>query len=121
MKTITKTMLTFATLAELYEATKSGQLTGQQVINGRAYINNQWQDFELDSEARKHVFLMISTILGGRLKTREQVFDSLMWGRPQHWGLSRIFFREYEKNIICSYCAGQDYTNEIKQIRNSIK
>lgn len=120
MKTITKTIIQFNSIAELYQATKESQLTGQEIVNGRAYINGSWQDFEIEQGAKVELMKMISDTLGGQKKTKERILNNLLWGRPQHWGLNRVFFREYNEKILCSYCAGQDYNWELNQIRKSI-
>jgi hypothetical protein len=121
MKTITTTTTVFESLKELFEASKGHQLTAQEIVNGRSYINGNWQDFEMTSEARDEAARVISETLGGWKATQQAVYNSLRWGRPQHWGLSRVFFREYEGKILCSYCAGQDYPSELRAIRNALK
>jgi hypothetical protein len=121
METKTVTVLVFNNLNELFEATKGHQLTAQEIVNGRSYINGNWQNFELANDGKANIMDLITETLGGHKKTKESIFNSLMWARPQHWGLSRVFFRNYDGKILCSYCAGQDHTWELNQIRKAIK
>lgn len=41
MQTITETKILFSTLAELLTATKGHQITAQELINRRTYINGK--------------------------------------------------------------------------------
>lgn len=121
MNTTTQTKPHFTSLLELFKATDGHQLTGQEVINERTYLNGEWQDIDISTELRENVCGLISELLGGKEKTKERVYNKLLKGRPQHWGLSRIFFNEHEGRVYCSYCAGQDYPYELHLIRTAIK
>lgn len=116
-------MKTFNTYAEILAATKGHQVTAQELINGRTRIEPEgWQSIELTTELKEKLCNDISECLGGWQATKKQVKNSLMFSRPQHWGLSRIFLEQYNGNEpFLSYCAGQDYPSEIKTIRNAIK
>ena len=90
------------------------QLTAEQVINGRFYHSKKgWVSLTLTD--KETALQMIADCLGGR--KRAKIESVLNWGKPQHWGLRRIFFKIYEDKIYCSYCAGQDYPGELNQIR----
>lgn len=121
MTTVTETKQHFTTFADLLIATTGHQLTAQEIVNERTYISGNWENISLSDELREEICKTISETLGGQYKTRVKIFRSLYYGRPQHWGLRRVFFREYNGKILCSYCAGQDYPAELQQIRNAIK
>lgn len=119
MTTETKT---FSSYAEILEATKGHQVTAQELTNGRTRFENEgWQSIELAPELREKLCSDIANCLGGRSAKKQQVKRSLMWSRPQHWGLSRIFINHYDGNYFLSYCAGQDHPSECRTIRNAIK
>jgi hypothetical protein len=95
------------------------QLTAQEIINGRAYFKNVgWTNFEFHDKDK--VFKMIAECLGGHQKTKNCIEWNL-YKKPQHWGLTRIFFEIRNNKICCSYCAGQCYTTETQIIRNYLK
>jgi len=121
METITRTFVKFDSLKELIEARGDGKLTAQELVNGRAHIFGEWQDFELSGDARHEAVSLIVDCYGGRRPTREAVRSTLMWGRPQHWGLNRTTFRMSGDKILCSYYAGQDYPAELNTIRTALK
>ena len=121
MNTTTQTKQHFTSLLELFKATEGHQLTGQEVINERTYLAGEWQDISISPELRKEVCSLIAETLGGRQRTKDNVYYNLLNGRPQHWGLSRIFFNEHNGKVYCSYCAGQDYPYELNLIRTAIK
>lgn len=123
MQTVTETKKHFNTLLELVRATNEArhQLTAQEVINGRTFLLDGWQNISLSHDVLVELADGVSKSLGGFNRTKELVRNTIIYGRPQHWGLSRIFFREYEGKVIILYCAGQDYVWETKQIRNAIK
>lgn len=111
-------MKTFSNLNDLFNASKGGQITAQNIINERAYINGEYQDIQINEELKKLVCRQISQLLGGRIKTRTNVYYTLLNGRPQHWGLERIHLENYhDTEASLHYCAGQDYPYEIAEIR----
>ena len=123
MKTITETSILIESLKELLNAGKGHQLTAREIINGRTHINGQWQTVKFSNDFYNEVIPLIAGALGGRASTQKTIEATLRFSRPQHWGLDRIFFREYKDDktgadkIYCSYCAGQDGQYETKQIR----
>lgn len=116
-------MKTFNTYAEILEATKGHQVTAQELINGRTYVNDEgWQTITLTADLKEKLCNDIADTLGGGKDTKMQVKRQLLFSTPQHWGLSRIFLEQYNGNEpFVSYCAGQDYPSEVKTIRNAIK
>jgi hypothetical protein len=111
-------MKKFTTLQELFEATKGSQLSAQQLINRRAFINGEWSDFEVSDELSDEITEKILEVLGGQSRTRINMRYTLRRATPQHWGLARIFIEKYgDSSIRFSYCAGQDYPAELQQIR----
>ena len=53
-----------------------------------------------------------------RTLVQARAWRCLMHERPQHWALSRMFVKKYgEAPASISYCAGQDYTYEMGQLR----
>lgn len=111
----------FKNYQEILDATQGHQVTAQELINGRTYINGEgWTDIILSDQFRDDVCNDISQILEGQYKTRAAVRNSLKYGKPQHWGLKRILLENYGSPRL-SYCAGQDYTSEIRTIRTALK
>ena len=108
----------FTTIQQIYEATKGSQLTGQQLINRRANINGEWQDFEVSEELSEEINNKIVEVLGGQQRTKRTIKNVLNYSKPQHWGLNRIHIEKYGNSPIkFSYCAGQDYPGELQTIR----
>ena len=110
----------FNSYDEVMDTTQGHQVTAQELINRRTYINGQWENIELSPAFHTVICCDIAQILGGREKTQKSVLSSLLYSRPQHWGLSRIFLENYGK-IRLAYCAGQDYPSEIRTIRAALK
>ena len=122
MQTITETKQHFTTFAELLQATEGHQLTAQEIVNERTYLKGEgWANISLSDELRREILTLVSETLGGQHKTRQRIFSNMYYGRPQHWGLSRVFFRVYNGKVMCSYCAGQDYPSELNTIRAALK
>jgi len=114
-------MKTFNTYQELIEAT-GNQLTAQQVINKRVYIKaDNWQAVEFTPEFMDHFNKDILNVIGGHQQTRARLRSVLEYSKPQHWALSRIFLNDYGTGPRWGYCAGQDYTAELQQLRNALK
>ena len=111
----------FETLDQL-KAAESGQLTAQQILNGRAHVNGHWQDMEISDELRTEVINAIATTVGGRGDTPDTVRRTLRIERPQHWALDRFFVEKYgDKPAKLRYCAGQDQTYEMKCLRDYLR
>ena len=122
METITQTKKLFSNLNEVL-SNAGTQVTAQQLINRRIYINNEgWQDIELTEEFNNHLADQIAETLGGHRATKESIKLNLMYARPQHWGLNRVLLVQYgESAPRFTYCAGQDYTAETNTIRKALK
>lgn len=100
------------------------QLSAQDLISRRIYLKNKgWADVKLSDEFNNQLADMVAELLGGWRKTKNNVKCTLIWGRPYHWGLKRIFVVKYKgmKHARLTYCAGQDYQVETQQIRNALK
>lgn len=120
-------MKTIKTLNEALNLHK-GQLTADKLLSGRLYTTKGFESFKLSNELKKEVSLKVSEILGGRSNTKERIKNNLYYNYSYHWGLDRLLItkrknpKDKRKNIInISYCAGQDYTSELRQIRNHLK
>lgn len=121
MKTLEKTITVFESLNEVLAATDH-QITAQELLNGRMYLNGSgWTDIELSNTLKEQVANEVSELLGGRNNTKAQVKRALLHRRPQHWGLERVILEKYGKEPFLSYCAGQDYTWETNNIRTYLK
>jgi hypothetical protein len=114
-------MYLFDSLEQVYAQCNSGQrhqITAQEIINRRTFIDGSWQTIELTSKCEDEFISAILDVLGGWTKNQPLMARVLRNSRPQHWGLSRILFEKYgDSPLRISYCAGQDYPYELKQIR----
>ncbi len=104
------------------------QLTAQNLLRGTIRTANGYENFKLSTELKEELTKSIVLVLGGREKTKEQVYNVVKFRKPQHWGLSRIIisFRKDAKDkrkkiVSVSYCAGQDEITELNQIRTELK
>lgn len=113
-------MKRFETLQEIWDASESHQISAQQIINKRLFVGGEWQNVEISRALMLEISQEIADLLGGRGTTKEDVKYTLINATPQHWGLGRIFLENYS-TLRFSYCGGQDYPAEIKQIRNYLK
>ena len=100
MKTITETKILISSFKELLTLGKGHQLTAQEIINGRTYINGNWETVSFADDFLDQILPLIAECLGGQNKTKRMVLNSLKWSRPQHWGLQRVFFREYNYSMV---------------------
>lgn len=115
-------MKTYTTLEELYQDAHPAQLTAQAILNGRGILHGTYQDFQISPELREQVVDKLTDSIGGRGDTPNRVRRSLAWERPQHWGLERFLLVKYgDRPAYLSYCAGQDQTWEMREIRNYLK
>lgn len=115
-------MKTIKTLDELYKLAGSSQVTAQEILNGRTHILGEWQDVKFSEELKEEVISKIVESAGGQEKTKSQMFYSLRNERPQHWALARFLLVKYEdRPAYISYCAGQDMTWEMKELRKKLK
>ena len=109
-------MKTFTNFTELFEAVEkaNGQMNLEILLNRRANFG----DFTMEeSEFRNQINYIVNEVLGGWNKHKRRIKYILNNTPLQHWGFSRIIFNGKR----WQYVAGQDYTNELKQIRNFIK
>ena len=117
MQTIEQTIVLINSVDELRKLATE-QITAQQVINKRLYINGLgWQSVDFSDEFSGWFIDEVGDLLGGRAATRHSVKLSLKYCKPQHWGLNRIFLED--RGWV--YCAGQDYTSELNTIRKALK
>lgn len=115
--TATPTALHFGTLDEVHAVTR--QTSAQELLNGRIHHNDHgWIDCTITLELHEQIAEQVAEIAGGRKDTRARSRFALMHERPQHWALRRMFVEKYgDKPAIMHYCAGQDYTYEMGQLR----
>lgn len=120
METTTKAR-TFATLDEIHAATT--QTSAQQLLNGRVCLNDEgWADIEITPDLREQIVNEVVAIAGGRKQTRERMWRALTYETRQHWALGRMFVEKYDESPArLHYCAGQDYTYEMGQLRTALK
>lgn len=96
----------------------NGQLNLQILLNRRANFGNGWEDFTLEEdEFRNQINTIVDDALGGWKKHKYALKYQLNNVPLQHWGFSRIIYMGGRWR----YVAGQDYTNELKQIREFIR
>ena len=113
-------MKKFNTILELSLAIEkaNGQLNLQILLNRRVNFGNGWEDFSMEEEEfRNAINYIVDEVLGG-WKSHKYTLKYQLNNVPlSHWGFQRIIFNGKR----WQYVAGQDYTNELKQIRNFIK
>ena len=113
-------MKKFNTILELSLAIEkaNGQLNLEILLNRRANFGNGWEDFTMEEdEFRNQIDYIVDNVLRG-WKSHKYTLKYQLNNVPlSHWGFERIIFNGKR----WQYVAGQDYTNELKQIRNFIK
>jgi len=99
------------------------QVSAQELLNGQMYLKDKgWDDIRLKPELKEEICRQLTETIGGHKRTKEIVFSTLMHERPQHWALERFFVVQYgKKPARLTYCAGQDMTWEMKQLREYLK
>lgn len=113
-------MKTFKTIEQLNKAIEkaNGQLTFEMLLNQRAPLGKGWEYFNISDEVKREIVShVVNNILGGWKVHRPRIEYILNNTPLSHWGLQRILFR----NGRWSYYAGQDYTSELRQIREYIR
>ncbi len=111
---------TFTTLESIYKATP--QTSAQQILNEHVYLKGKgWADIKITPELREQVVNMVVEIAGGHTKTKSAMWRTLTYQSPQHWALNRIFVKSFDGKAALRYCAGQDYTYEMGQLRAALK
>jgi len=115
-------MKTIKNLEQAYRYA-GNQITAQDLINGRMYHKLKgWVNVKLTPEFEAEIAEQLSELYGGIRRTKAQVFRTLLYSRPQHWGLSRTMLVKYNKQPArWDYCAGQDYPSEMNIIRTALK
>ena len=109
-------MKTFTNFTELFEAVEkaNGQMNLEILLNRRANFG----DFTMEEdEFINQIDYIVDNVLGGWKKNKYSLKYQLNNVPLSHWGFQRIIFNGKR----WQYVAGQDYTNELKQIRNFIK
>ena len=109
-------MKKFNTILELSLALEkaNGQLNLEILLNRRANFG----DFTMEEdEFRDQINTIVDEVLGGWNKHKYALKYQLNNIPLSHWGFQRIIFNGKR----WQYVAGQDYTNELKQIRNYIR
>lgn len=92
------------------------QFTVGQLTSGRAHIIDKgWREIDVDKEFYDDSIHKIADLLGGKPSIREKIIHNLITRPYNHWSNNRIMYDP--KDDRWSYCAGQDYTAEITEIR----
>ena len=117
MNTSTNNALHFTTLEDVHAVTR--QTSAQELLNGCiCHKEHGWTGCTISPELHELIADQVSELAGGRKDTKARVWRCLMHERPQHWALGRMFVEKYgEGPALISYCAGQDYTYEMGQLR----
>ena len=113
-------MKKFNSILELNNAIvkNNGQMNLEILLNRRANFGNGWEDFTMEEdEFRNAINYVVDEVLGGWNSHKGRIKYILNNTPLQHWGFERIIYMGGRWR----YVAGQDYTNELKQIRNFIK
>lgn len=118
-------MARITTIDSLEKAWKvaGSQTSAQELLNGRMYLKTTgWTEVKLTDEFRRQLCDMLTHQIGGIHRTKEIVERCLLFRSPQHWALGRFFLSKYNKSgARISYCAGQDATWEMRELRNYLK
>jgi len=109
-------MKTIKSLNQLYKCAGAHQVTAQEVLNERTYINGAWQSIKVAPELQSEIIETIINTAGGWQKTKANMRRTLD-ERPQHWALARFLLEKYKGPAFFSYCAGQDMTSEMRHLR----
>lgn len=101
---------------------KGNQLSAQDLLNENMYLKTTgWSKVKLTDKFKEDLVEKIVEIAGGQHNTKRTTRMVLNHRKPQHWALDRIFIEKYGKRVVMSYCAGQDYTYEMAQLRKHLK
>lgn len=118
-------MKTLKNLKEVFAAAGS-QVTAQDLLNGRLYLKDKgWSSVKISDELMETIISSIIETAGGRENTKVKMYAKMRNSRPQHWAIARFLLSSY-KTVrngypYFSYCAGQDQTWEMKELRNFLK
>ena len=118
-------MRTFKNLNEVFEAAKPHQVTAQELLNGRTYLDvNGWTEIKISEKLKETIISTIAENAGGRENTKIKTYRTLRMERPQHWAIERFLLSRYPQvkngNAYLSYCAGQDQTWEMRELRKHL-
>ena len=118
-------MARITTINSLDKAWKvaGSQTSAQHLLNGRMYLKTTgWSKVNLTDDFKRQLCDMLTIQIGGIHATKQTVERCLLFRSPQHWALDRFFLSKYNKsNARISYCAGQDATWEMRDLRNYLK
>lgn len=120
-------MKTFKTLDQVFKAA-GGKVTAQRLLNGRLYLEGKgWTAVKITDELRESIISTIAETVGGHAKTKVRVYNTLRREMPQHWALDRFLLQKYdhckeakERGAFFDYCAGQDQTWEMRELRKHL-
>lgn len=118
-------MKTLKNLKEVF-AVADNQVTAQELLNGRLYLKGKgWSNITISDQLKETIISTIVETAGGREQTKVKMYAKMRNSRPQHWAIDRFLLSCY-KNVrngepYFSYCAGQDQTWEMKELRNFLK
>lgn len=108
----------YKTISGLFRALSNGtqrpQFTMHDYLSGRAIIGGRWQSFTLSDELADKVRGMFAGAIWSRGA------DEKAWriDRAENCGIFRRVMIEKRKGVYyASYCAGQDYTAEVRFIQ----
>ena len=98
------------------------QVTAQMLLNNRMYLKNGWAKIKLTPEFKETLINDLVSKIGGHAHTKEAIYNTFKNSTPQHWAIDRMIISKYGKNPArLTYCAGQDMTWEMRQLRNELK
>lgn len=96
---------------------RTNQLTLENLISQSVYINNKgW--VKTNNLLTEEITDQITDLIGGRKETKRIISIVLKNQKFSKWYLSRIMYSPTRKTW--SYCAGQDYISEIREIRKDL-
>ena len=94
------------------------QFNAENFNHRRAPIEGEgWKDIKICPDFLELSVKQITDILGGTIETRDSIKHNLKNVTMNHWGLQRFIWTGKRWH----YCAGQSYTEEIREIRNFLK
>ena len=112
----------FKTLSGLCRALYGNELTYSEFISGRAVMKNakgyaEWCPFTLEAKARREYAEGIAKVLWA--KPDEDKIRAVLRYYGRSYGIfQRLWYSHRYKRY--EYCAGQDYTGEIRTLRKLI-
>jgi len=118
-------MKTFKNLNEVFAAANPHQVTAQELLNGRTYLEGKgWTNVKISDELRESIISTIAETAGGREQTKVKTYRTLRSSNPQHWAIARFLLSSYKQvrngDAYFSYCAGQDQVWEMRELRKHL-